>query len=78
MEDKLVESLESQLITLYAEKELLKNELGVDDATEILALVKSLEGQLVDLYKDRENAVVIEGNRITITGPKKIFVRKTK
>ena len=77
-EEDLVKSLESQLITLYAEKELLQVELGVSSATEIIALIKSMEAQLVDLYADRENAIVIDGNRITIAGAKKIFVRKRK
>lgn len=77
-EDMLMESMESQLITLYGERELLLEELGVCNAQELIALIKSMEAQLADLYADRENAIIIDGNRITISGPKKIFVRKSK
>lgn len=77
-EQEMVRSLESQLITLYGEREILLNEIGVCNAGEVIALIKSMEAQLADLYADRENAIVIDGNRITISGPKKIFVRKGK
>ena len=77
-EDMIMKSMESQLITLYGERELLLEELGVCNAQELIALIKSMEAQLADLYADRENAIIIDGNRITISGPKKIFVRKSK
>ena len=77
-QDILVRSMESQLITLYGERELLMNEVGVCNAQELISLIKSMEAQLADLYADRENAIIIDGNRITISGPKKIFVRKSK
>ena len=77
-QDMLVRSMESQLITLYVERELLMNEVGVCNAQELISLIKSMEAQLADLYADRENAIIIDGNRITISGPKKIFVRKSK
>ena len=77
-EEGMIESLESQLITLYGEREILLNELGVCDAVQLVAMVKNMEAQLMDLYADRENAIIIDGNRITISGPKKIYVRKSK
>ncbi|HBS03732.1 MAG TPA: hypothetical protein DEA96_02125 [Leptospiraceae bacterium] len=77
-QETLIRSMDSQLITLYGEKELLLNEVGVCDAAELISLIKSMEAQLADLYADRENAIIIDGNRITISGPKKIFVRKSK
>ncbi len=39
---KVLESMEGQLIAVYAEKELLHNEIGVSEATEIIALVNAL------------------------------------
>jgi hypothetical protein len=77
-QDIVIRSLESQLITLYGERELLLEEIGVCNAQELISLIKNMEAQLTDLYADRENAIVIDGNRITISGPKKIFVRKNK
>ncbi|MCB1138318.1 MAG: hypothetical protein KDK23_06150 [Leptospiraceae bacterium] len=76
--EEMIQSLESQLITLYGEREILLNELGVCDAGQLVAMVKNMEAQLLDLYADRENAIIIDGNRITISGPKKIFVRKSR
>ena len=46
--------LKSQLAVLQADRDLLKQELGVSDAAEIVAMVRSLEAQLNDLYRDKE------------------------
>ena len=39
----VLESMESQLIAVYGEKEMLETEIGVSDALGIVALVKALE-----------------------------------
>jgi hypothetical protein len=49
-----IDSLEEQLRSLYEDRELLENELGVSDSAEIVAMVRSLESQLNDVYQDRE------------------------
>ena len=49
-------SMEAQLVSLYAERERLTNELGIADADDIIAMVRSLESQLVALYQEKENA----------------------
>jgi len=48
--------MERQLDALYAEKELLFQELGTADAERIVAMVRSLERQLNELYAERERA----------------------
>jgi hypothetical protein len=44
--------MDEQLSTLYAEKELLLNALGVSDAEDIITMVRSLEEQLSALYAE--------------------------
>jgi len=46
-------SIEEQLITLYAEKELLEKTLGTSDPTILIAMVQSMEEQLVALYDEK-------------------------
>ncbi len=45
--------METQLHTLYEERQQLAQVLGTADAKQIIALVASLEAQLVDLYRQR-------------------------
>jgi len=47
-------SLEDQLNSLYAEREILEKELGVSDAKEIITMFRSLDSQLVTMYATRE------------------------
>lgn len=47
-------SLEDQLNSLYAEREVLEKELGLSDAQEIIAMFRSLDAQLVTMYATRE------------------------
>lgn len=46
--------MEAQLVSLYEEKALLERELGVSDASDLVALVRSMEQQLVALYAEKE------------------------
>jgi hypothetical protein len=45
--------MESQLRSLYAERERLHQALGTADADKIIAMVRSLEEQLLDLYREK-------------------------
>ena len=45
--------MESQLRSLYAERERLHQALGTADAEQIIAMVRSLEEQLLDLYREK-------------------------
>jgi hypothetical protein len=49
--DESLESLEQQLHAIYAERQLLSEELGVMDAEEVILMVRNLEAQLADLYQ---------------------------
>lgn len=48
------ESLVNQLESLYAEKDKLKEELGVSSADEIIAMVDSLTNQVESLYEKQD------------------------
>jgi len=48
--------MESQLRSLYAERERLHQALGTADAELIIELVRSLEEQLLDLYREKAAA----------------------
>ncbi|MEC7522064.1 MAG: hypothetical protein VYE22_19420 [Myxococcota bacterium] len=57
--------LESQLVSLYADRAKLYRELGTADPDDIIAMVRRLEAQLVSLYEERERAFAgrdIEGD----------------
>ena len=41
-------------------------------------LVASMDEQLKDLYEEMENAIIVEGKKVTIVGPRKIIVRKKR
>ncbi|MBT8492763.1 MAG: hypothetical protein KJO07_06855 [Deltaproteobacteria bacterium] len=45
--------MESQLRSLYEERERLHQALGTADADKIIELVRSLEEQLLDLYREK-------------------------
>lgn len=60
------------------QSEILQRELHTTNANEIVKMVRSMELQLKDLYAEREDAIVVEGSRITIVGPKRLIVRKIK
>ena len=46
--------MEAQLVSLYAEREMLQEALGTADASEIIAMVQSLEAQCNDLYSEKD------------------------
>lgn len=50
MFQEAVESLESQLQSLYAEREELHDRIGASSAEEIVGMVECLEAQLQDFY----------------------------
>lgn len=54
--DPIEIDLEAQLVSLYAERERLFQELGTADADHLIALVRGLESQLADVYAEREAA----------------------
>ncbi len=74
----MVASLEEQLGALYEERESLEKELGVSDAEDLVQMVVSMDEQLQSLYADMEGAVVIDGRQITISGARKVIVKKRK
>lgn len=47
------DSLVDQLESLYAEKEKLKNTLGVDSAEDVINMVHSLQDQVEALYEEK-------------------------
>lgn len=53
--NETVDNLEEQLQALYAEREVLADELGVMDAEDVIGMVRNLEAQLADLYKTYGN-----------------------
>jgi hypothetical protein len=46
--------MDTQLASLYAEKELLERELGISDASDLVLMVRNMEAQLGALYEERE------------------------
>ncbi|MCS7205553.1 MAG: hypothetical protein NZ853_07635 [Leptospiraceae bacterium] len=73
---EIIQNLEAQLVSLYAEKEYLEKEIGVSDPVIIVEMIRNMEKQLIDLYKERQEAIYIDTKEIVIQGPKKIIVRK--
>lgn len=43
--------MQFQLETMYAEKELLENEIGVSETEDIISMIRNLEVQLCDMYE---------------------------
>ena len=74
----LVGSLEEQLDDLNQEREDLQETLGVSRSEDVKMLVASMDEQLRDLYEEMENAIIVEGKKVTIVGPRKIIVRKKR
>jgi len=46
--------MEAQLRSLYEDRELLEEQLGVSSPHLLIALVRSMEEQLVELYREKE------------------------
>ena len=46
--------MEAQLASLYAERELLEQELGTADASRIVRMIRSMEEQLIALYGEKQ------------------------
>lgn len=72
----MLQSLEDQAQDQYAERELLQNRLGISASEDILNFVDSMDEQLQDLYADNENAILVDGRSVTVTGARKIIVRR--
>jgi hypothetical protein len=72
------ENLEFQLKALYAERERLTERTGVAALEEVDEMIESLSTQLSNLYAEREDCIVIDGRNITITGPRRVVIRKKK
>ncbi len=49
--EMMLESWGQQLEDLYAEREMLANELGVSNVEDAVAMVRNLEAQLHDMYQ---------------------------
>ncbi len=52
--EQTIAELNSQLHSLYKEKEELQDALGVSDARDIILMVRNLEEQLCALYKEKQ------------------------
>lgn len=74
MED-IEQQLESQLIALYAEKEMLETYLGTSEPEKIVDMIKSMESQLIELYQEKENYTSIDTEIVQIIGKKKVFIK---
>lgn len=46
--------MEAQLRSLYEDRELLEEQLGVSSPHLLIAMVRSMEEQLVELYREKE------------------------
>lgn len=55
--DDLIESMNSQLADLYADRERLTNATGVATVDDVLALIESMKQQLESLYAERDETV---------------------
>ncbi|MDX2116338.1 MAG: hypothetical protein SFZ24_12070 [Planctomycetota bacterium] len=53
--EMMLDSWQQQLEALYAERELLAEELGVTDAEGVIMMVRNFEAQLADLYRTYGN-----------------------
>jgi hypothetical protein len=54
-EDSSMENIMAeQLASLYAEKELLEQELGISDAEDVVTMVRNLIHQLEEFYREGE------------------------
>lgn len=69
MNAEIVESMETQLRSLYEEREFLQDRFGVSSAEDLIGMVESLEGQLRDFYDrfggydgfgDAESAILLD------------------
>lgn len=52
-----IEELNTQLHSLYKEKEELQDALGVSDARDLILMVRNLEEQLCALYAERQESL---------------------
>ncbi len=55
----------------------LSEQLSTADMDTIIQMIEKIDEQLQTLYNDLEDAVVIEGKKVTIMGARKVIVRKT-
>ena len=58
--EQTIEELNTQLHSLYKEKEELQNALGVSDARDVILMVRNLEAQLCALYEERQESLQSE------------------
>lgn len=74
MDDSLTENLETQIVSLYKEKEELQSKLGTSDTDNILAEFYQLEAELSRLYQFKENFKRIESKQIIIESIRSAYI----
>ncbi|XDD45356.1 hypothetical protein AB3N60_11570 [Leptospira sp. WS39.C2] len=74
MDTTLEEHLESQIVTLYKEKEELEAELGTSDIDSIIQEFQTLEKELNFLYSFKENYRKINTNQIHIESIQSAYI----
>ncbi|MGV3665063.1 MAG: hypothetical protein ACO1NV_02945 [Leptospira bouyouniensis] len=74
MENSQEEQLESQIVTLYKEKEELESEIGTSDIDLIIKEFESLEKELSYLYSFKENYRKVPTNSIQIESIRAAYI----
>ncbi|MGE8722217.1 hypothetical protein ACO2KH_12855 [Leptospira terpstrae] len=78
MDNSLAENLETQIVDLYKEKEVLESQLGTSDTDKILEEFNSLESELSRLYQFKENFKRIESKQIIIESIRSAYIPKIR
>lgn len=76
MDNSLAENLETQIVDLYKEKEVLESQLGTSDTDKILEEFSNLESELSRLYQFKENFKRIESKQIIIESIRSAYIPK--
>lgn len=76
--DEIKESLESQLVSLYMEKDLFEDKIGCSDPREIVEKFKNLENELISMYDIKERYRKVPSPELKITNIKNVFVDRSK
>lgn len=69
-------TLDDQVSDIQEKRNQLHQKLDAADMESILSMIEDIDAQLQTLYNDLENAVVIEGKKVTIMGSRKVIIRK--
>lgn len=76
MDLSIEDGLESQVVSLYKEKEELETELGTCDIDSILQEFESLNGELKRLYSFKEHYRKVDTTQIRIESIQSAYIPK--